>query len=204
MIRLFRAEWSTNCERVLLALGHKGLAAESVLIDYADRSLVEEVSGQPLVPVIDIDGEIVSDSPLILERLEELQPYPPLYPEDPVRRAELELFIEWFNGVWKRPPNEIERILGLPETDPAEVAALSDAMDAWLDLFESMLDGRDHLFGDEFSAAACNAYPFLKYAAGRDPADDDLFHRVLDEHQSVDGRPRLAAWIERVSRLPQA
>ena len=204
MIRLYHAKWSTNCERVLLALGHKGLAAESVWIDYADRSAVEEVSGQPLVPVIDIDGEIVFDSPRILERLEDLQPYPPLYPDDPVRRAELELFIEWFNGVWKRPPNEIERILGLPGTDPAEVAALADAMDAWLDVFESMLDGRDHLFGDEFSAADCIAYPFLKYAAGRDPADDDPFHRVLDQHQSVDGRPRLAAWIERVSRLPQA
>jgi glutathione S-transferase len=67
-----------------------------------------------------------------------------------------------------------------------------------------MLDGRDYLFGDDFSAADCIAYPFLKYAAGRDPGDDELFHRVLDEHQSVDGRPRLAAWIDRVSRRPQA
>ena len=37
-IRLYRAEWSTNCERVGLALAHKGIEVQSVLIDYADRS----------------------------------------------------------------------------------------------------------------------------------------------------------------------
>jgi glutathione S-transferase len=74
-------------------------------------------------------------------------------------------------------------------------------MDDWLDCFERMLDGREYLFGDEFSAADCIAYPFLKYAAGRDPDDDELFHRILDDYQSVDGRPRLAAWIARIQQL---
>ena len=203
VIRLYRAPWSTNVERVTLALGHKRLAAESVWIDYSDRSPVEQVSGQPLVPVVVFDAEVVHDSARILKRLEELYPEPPLYPADRARRAELDVFIEWFNGVWKRPPNEIERLLGLPETDPARIAELAGLMRAWLDFFESMLDGRDYLFGDAFSAADCIAYPFLKYAAGRDPGDDELFHRILAEHQSVADRPRLAGWIERIRRLPQ-
>jgi glutathione S-transferase len=189
---------------VTLALGHKGLESEDVWIEYSDRSAVEAVSGQPLVPVVDFGGEVLHDSPRILARLDELYPDPPLYPADASRRAELDVFIEWFNGVWKRPPNEIERILGLPETDPAQIAELAGLMDEWLDFFERMLDGREFLFGDEFSAADCVAYPFLKYAARRDPADDELFHRILDEYQSVDGRPRLAAWIERIAKQPQA
>ena len=53
MIRLFRARWSTNCERVSLGLGHKGLEAESVLIEYSDRGPVIEASRQGLVPVIE-------------------------------------------------------------------------------------------------------------------------------------------------------
>ncbi|HEX4735788.1 MAG TPA: glutathione S-transferase family protein [Thermoleophilaceae bacterium] len=201
MIRLYRARWSTNVERVTLALGHKGLEAESVWIEYSDRSPVEQVSGQPLVPVVDFDGEVVHDSPRIIARLEELYPEPPLYPRDPARRAELDVLVEWFQYVWKRPPNEIERILGLPETDPHQIAELAGLMNDWLDFFERMLDGRDYLFGDEFSAADCIAYPFLKYAAGRDPEDDELFHRILDDYQSVQGRPRLAAWIGRVQQL---
>jgi glutathione S-transferase len=204
MIRLYRAPWSTNVERVALALAHKGLEAEPVWIDYGDRSLVEEVSGQPLVPVVDFDGEVVFDSTRILRRLEELYPEPPLFPTDPAVRAEVEIFLEWFNEVWKGPPNQIEAELGgLPEHDPAVVERLASRMEGWLDLFERMLDGRDHLFG-EFGAADCAAYPFLKYAAGRDPGDDELFHQILDRHQTVAGRPRLAAWIERVRLRPQA
>jgi glutathione S-transferase len=204
VIRLYLAPWSTNCERVTLALGHKGLEAESISIDYGDRSPVEQVSGQPLVPVVDFEGEVVHDSPRIIARLEELYPEPPLFPAGRARRAELDVFTEWFQHVWKRPPNEIERILGLPETDPHQIQELSGHMSHWLGFFESMLDGRDHLFGDDFSAADCIAYPFLKYAAGRAPADDELFHRILDDHQSVEGRPRLAAWIERVAARPGA
>jgi glutathione S-transferase len=204
MIRLYRARWSTNVERVTLALGHKELQAESIWIDYSDRSLVEQVSGQPLVPVLEFDGEVVFDSPRIIKRLDELHPEPPLYPRDGARAAELEVFVEWFEHVWKRAPNEIERILGLPETDPHLVGELSDLMQNWLDFFESMLDGRDYLFGDDFSAADCIAYPFLKYAAGRDPTDNELFHRILDQHQSVDERPRLSGWIDRIRQRPQA
>ena len=204
MMHLYGAPWSTNVERVALALGYKELDYEATSIDYSDRSIVEAVSGQPLVPVLDFDGEVVHDSARILRRLEELHPEPPLWPEDRTRAAEMDIFIEWFNDVWKRPPNEIERILGLPETNPDQIAELSQLMDEWLDFFESMLAEREYLFGDAFSAADCVAYPFLKYAAWRDPADDDLFHRILDEYQSVDERPRLRAWIERIGSRPGA
>ena len=204
VIRFYRAPWSTNCDRVAIALAHKGLAAESVWIDYSDRSVIERASGQPLVPVVDFDGEVVFDSTRILRRLEQLHPDPPLFPRDPARRAELSIFLEWFNELWKRPPNEIEAELGRPETDVAKIERLSERMDRWLDLFEAMLDGRNYLFGDELSAADCAAYPFLKFAAGRDPGDVELFHRILDERQSTAGRPRLAGWIDRISRLPQA
>ncbi len=86
----------------------------------------------------------------------------------------------------------------------ARVAALSGEMAAALDRFEALLTGRQFFFGDGFSAADCAAFPFLKYAAGRDPEDDELFHAVLDEHQQLgDDHPRLAAWIARVDALPR-
>src|SRR3954454_15339073 len=172
MIRLYRARWSTNVERVTLALGHKELQAESIWIDYSDRSRVEQVSGQPLVPVLEFDGEVVFDSPRIIKRLAELHPEPPLYPRDGARAAELEVFVEWFEHVWKRAPNEIERILGPPETDPDQTSQLSQLMSDWLDFLAWMLPARDYLSGDDFSAADCVAYPFLKYAKGRNPDDD--------------------------------
>jgi maleylpyruvate isomerase len=192
MIRLYRAPFSTNVERVTLALAHKGVEAESVWIDYADRSEVERVSGQGLVPVIDDGATVVNDSLAILRHLEQLHPDPPLFPADPARRAELDVFLDWFDRVWKVAPNAIE-------ADPSRAAELGAVMDGHLDLFEALLQGREHLMGDVFSAADCAAHPFLKYALSRDPDDDDAFHVILDEHQSADGRPALAGWISRVS-----
>jgi glutathione S-transferase len=99
VIRLYRAPFSTNVERVALALAYKGLEAESVVIDYADRSPVIEVSGQGLVPVVTDGGEVVADSTAILRHLERRYPEPPLFPADSARRAELDVFLEWFNEV---------------------------------------------------------------------------------------------------------
>jgi glutathione S-transferase len=200
-IRLYRARFSTNCERVELALALKGLEAESVWIDYSDRSEVERVSGQRLVPVIEYDGEVVADSMEIVRFLDERHPQPPLYPPDP---GEVLAFIEWFNGSWKGPPNEIEAELATPEPDSERIEALARSMLESLDRFEQMLAGRDYLIGDELTAADLCAFPFLKFATLHDPADDEQFHLILRDRQR-DGRerPRLAAWIDRVNALPR-
>ena len=80
----------------------------------------------------------------------------------------------------------------------------SAELDASLDRFETMLTGRDYLMG-EFSAADCAAFPFVKFARGRDPEDDELFHRILEERQPLGStHPRLGAWIERVDARPRA
>jgi glutathione S-transferase len=205
VIRLYRAPFSTNVERVALALAHKGLAVESLTIGYDDRSEVLRVSGQPLVPVIDDAGTIVADSMAIIAHLEQHHPHAPLYPADVARRAELLVFIDWFNRVWKVAPNAIEAELCSEQPDRERVATLAAEMARSLELFESMLAGRRYLMGDEFSAADCAAFPFLKYALRRDPADDELFHRILEEHQQLgDRHPRLADWIARVDQRPRA
>ena len=52
MLRLYRFRYSTNVERVALALAYKGIEVESVEIDPDDRTPVRELSGQDLVPVL--------------------------------------------------------------------------------------------------------------------------------------------------------
>ena len=203
-LRLYAIPFSTNVERVALALGLKGAAVETVLVDPDDRAPVVRVSGQPLVPVLVDDAHVVSDSTAILEYLDRRLPDRPLYPLDRARRAEVEIFVDWFDRVWKRPPNLIADELARPTPDDAVVERLGAELRRHLDRFEALLDGRDFLFGD-VGAADCAAFPFLRYATRHDPADDELFHRVLAEHQSVgDSHPRLRAWIDRMDALPRA
>jgi glutathione S-transferase len=203
-VRIWRIPFSTNVERVALALGHKGLTTEWVDVDPGDRSEVERISGQPLVPVLELDGRVIVDSTAIIEALERLEPEPPLYPANPARRAEVEIFVDWFNRVWKRAPNELEAELTKAEPDREAAERLGDEIAGALSRFESLLEGRDYLFGD-FGVADCIAFPFLKYAVLYDPADEELFHRILVEHQRLGGRyPRLEAWIQRVDERPRA
>jgi glutathione S-transferase len=205
VIRLYRAPYSTNCERVALAMAHKGLEAESVVIDYSNRSLVEKVSGQGLVPVIDDDGTVVADSTEIMRHLERRHPDPPLFPGDPSEAAELDVFLEWFNEVWKTASNEIEDQLASGDPDRGAIEREAARMAGWLDRFERMLEGRDYLMGNSVSAADFAAFPFLKFAAIRDPEDDELYHRICDDYQQLgDDHPNLAAWIARIDALPRA
>ena len=205
MLRLYRAPFSTNVERVALALAHKGLVVESVAISYEDRSAVVEVSGQELVPVL-VDGdEVVPDSVRILRHLEAKWPDPPLFPSDAARRAELDVFLDWFNEVWKVAPNAIEDELERDDPDREMVASHAAYMRDSLERFEELLDGREHLFGDDFSAADCAAFPFLKYGLLRDPDDTELFHLILEEHLALNDRhPRLRDWVARVNERPRA
>ena len=163
------------------------------------------MSGQELVPVL-VDGDLVlHDSPRILEHLEQRFPEPPLFPSDPARREELRSFLDWFNQIWKRPPNLIAAEELKAEPDRERIAELEARIRASLDRFEALLAGRDHLFGDAVSAADVTAFPFLKYAVIWQEGDPDRFHEILRETLRLDGRyPRLEAWIRRMDDLPRA
>jgi len=204
LIRVYRIPFSTNVERVALAAGHKGVAIEWVDVDPGDRSAIREVSSQTLVPVL-VDGdEVVSDSPVIVDWLERRFPEPPLFPTDPARRVEVRVFVDWFNNVWKRPPNLIADEEEKPSPDLALIAEFAARMRGYVPLFEDLLDGRDYLFG-EFGAADVFAFPFLKYAVfGTLPGDEDRFHHILVEHQPVDADSPLRAWAERVDAHPRS
>jgi glutathione S-transferase len=204
-LKVYRIPFSTNVERVALARAPKGVDVEWIDVDPADRSPVREVSGQELVPVL-VDGDLVlHDSPRILEHLEVRFPEPPLFPREPARREELRSFLDWFNQVWKRPPNLIAAEEEQPVPDQALIAELERELAGSLPRFEALLERRDFLFGDELSAADVTAFPFLKYAVLWDEGDDERFHEILRDAMSLDGRyPRLEGWIHRIDALPRA
>jgi len=198
-VRLHVIPFSTNVERVTLALAYKGLDAELVVHDPADRSSIAAVSGQDLVPVLEDAGAVIGDSTAILRHLEATHPNPALWPTEPARSGEADVFIDWFNRIWKRPPN----LIADGDPDPQ----LADELRGSLELFEALLAGRDHLLSDGFGVADAIAFPFLKYGnpSAYDPDDDEPFHRVLIDHLAFGPtHPRLTAWVQRVDAMPRA
>ena len=193
-MRVWRIPYSTNCERVAIAAGIQAVPVVWVDVDAYDRTPVQEVSGQGRVPVAELEGEIVVGSLAIVARIA-----PDLWPAEARARAQVDVFLEWLDRVWMHPLG----ILFTPGTDKERRARAGMRLDRSLDLFEGLLDGSDYLFGS-LGVADVAAYPFLKYATDDNPDDVYEIHELMRRYQSVDGRPRLAAWLGRVAALPQA
>jgi glutathione S-transferase len=206
-MRVLRIPHSTNVERVALALAHKSIPVDWVDVDPDDRSRVVELSGQDLVPVLVADhGEVVTGSMRMVAWLEKRRPDPPLWPASSGRRAEVDVFIEWFDRVWKLPPNAMAAELASGQPDEHRLESWDAELRGWLHVFEEMLSGRDWLMGESFGAADLCAFPFLKYGVLELGDDDgDPFHRVLTEHLPIKGAfPATEAWVHRVDALPRA
>jgi glutathione S-transferase len=203
-MQVYSTPYSTNCERIALAAAFKGLAVEWLEVPYDDRTVVEEVSGQPLVPVLVTGETVLPNSPDILRWLDEHHLEPPLWPAGLARRAEADVFVDWFNHVWKRAPNLLHDEVTKPSPDRERVDELGGRVTAALDRFEALLDGRDYLLGDEFGIADVTAFPFLKYMTVWDEGDPHLFHELLRDWQPRGGHPRVEAWIARVNERPRA
>lgn len=91
MIRLHGYWRSTAAWRVRLALAAKGLAYDSVAVNLLDNEQRGQghlaLNSQGLVPVLEHDGVVLTQSLAIIEYLDELFPDPPLLPADPANRA---------------------------------------------------------------------------------------------------------------------
>ena len=91
MLTLYDYWRSGTSHRLRIALALKGLDYAQISVDLiaaaqrSDEHLARNPQG--LVPVLIADGETLTQSPAIIEWLEEIHPEPPLLPRDPIARA---------------------------------------------------------------------------------------------------------------------
>ena len=84
---------STACYRVRIALNFKNLDYEKINIHLIHDGGMQhtkeyqELNPQSLVPSLELNNQIITQSLAIIELLEDLYPNPPLLPEDPWNKA---------------------------------------------------------------------------------------------------------------------
>ncbi len=164
------------------------------------RDVIVPKVGQAFIPVIVTDeGEVLQDSPRMLERVEELYPEPAMYPEDPALRMVAEVIQdfcddamilpamhfrwgfaeqrEWIENDWSKVmgPASLEfakRMAGtLPFLGVSE--ATQPLIEDWyvdlLDLLDTHFETSRFLLGDRLSIADLALAGPLYAHLGRDP-----------------------------------
>src|SRR3954452_2736226 len=119
-IKLYGTKPSPPTHSVRLMLEAKGLDYEPVWLLPGLHPILLRTRGFSggTVPAIKIDGRKVQGSRAISRALEEIKPEPPLFPDDPQRRARVEEAERWGDEVLQDVPRRIVRWLSVhrPET----------------------------------------------------------------------------------------
>lgn len=98
-MRLHHFAHSSASYRVRIVLALKGITVEYVRVSMPDREqqsdAYAQLNPQRMVPCLELpDGAVLPQSLAIIDYLDALQPDPPLWPEDPLARAQTQALVQ--------------------------------------------------------------------------------------------------------------
>jgi glutathione S-transferase len=167
-LTLYAHPFSSNCQKVLIALYENGTPFEFLMLEDSE-SMAELEALWPLkrFPVLKDGDRTVIETSCIIEYLQLYHPGPvPMLPSDPKDALEVRFFDRIFDHYVSDPQQRVvyNQLRPEGERDPRGVAdakALLEKTYAWLN---ATLDGRAWATGEAFTLADCGAAPFLFYA----------------------------------------
>jgi glutathione S-transferase len=184
-------------ERSRIVLLEKALPHEIELIQLSDKpAWFLEISPMGRVPVLLVDDRPVFESMVINELVDELEPRPPMFPREPLLRAEARGWIVFSNDVVM--PAGSAAMLAVAGRAPDDVLAKRlDALRDALGKLETQLSrgGGPFFLGRDFSLVDASYAPFFRRWRmaerwGRSEA------RLLASF------PRVSAWVEAMLARP--
>jgi glutathione S-transferase len=192
-VLLYDSPVSGNCYKVRLLLAHLGIAYERREVDVVERSNRRELLGD-LNPALRVptlvldDGRPLAESNAILCYFGEGTRF---VPEDRYVRAQVFQWLFW-EQYEHEPAIAVARFLktysGRPELWEEKREELTRRGERVLETMERHLEDREWFAGDAMSLADLALYAYT--------------HAADEGGLSLDGRPAVEAWLERVAAEP--
>jgi glutathione S-transferase len=192
MIKLYDFPQSPNCQKVKLVLAEKDLSYETVFVDLmknAQRSAdFLRLNPYGKVPVLIDEEEVIYDSTIINEYLDDEYPHPPLMPTGSDERARARLFEDFADNSFIPQSNVLATELSksAEQIDQERIQRYRADLIRVLEFLDGHLEGQEYLV-QEFSLADAAFVPRLLVLA-------PLGVEIPDTLKNV------AAWIERLKQ----
>lgn len=193
LVRMFLIEKGMEVERVHYDI----IKGTNRSAEFAEKNVLQTL------PVLELDdGTRLTESTVICEYLEELQPEPNLIGRNALERAAVRRWVRWFDqdvvvpmtmgfrGGGGRPMFE-PRMSVVSASASAELSAMADEKFVWLD---SQLGKREHLVLGRFTLADLIVFCFINFGftvGWRLPADTANLARMVELTKE---RPSAAVW----------
>lgn len=137
---------SGTSHRLRIALNLKNISYDQVAVDLRSEEHLKDayraINPQQFVPALDVDGNILVQSPAIIEWLEERYPDPPLLPTEPLARARVRALAAVV-GCDIHPINNRRILERLRQRFNADDAAVNEWCGTWItagfDAFDALL-----------------------------------------------------------------
>ena len=174
-------------QRAVIALTEKQVSFERFYVNLDNKpDWFIAISPLGKVPLLRVGDEVIFESAVILEYLEETQPNP-LYPCDPLARAQQRAMIEFGSAI-------LSDIWGL-EIAPTRAVAETriDALREKFTRIERVLGNGPWFAGERFGLVDAVFGPAFRYF--------DLLDRIVD-HGLFAGKPKVTAWRAGLAARP--
>lgn len=187
---------STSSYRVRIALALKGIEATQAFVHLVrgeqEGESYRALNPQGRVPTLALDdGTLLTQSPAIIEYLEEMIPTPPLLPSEPAARARVRA-VAAIIGCDVHPLHNVGALNYLRKTFSRSEPEVTEWIATWIsrgfEAVEAFIEDDGYCFGPSPGLADVYLLPQL-YAARRFEVSLDAFPRILRVERLADEYP---------------
>ncbi|XP_067393277.1 glutathione S-transferase omega-1 [Emydura macquarii macquarii] len=189
LIRVYSMRFCPFAQRTRLVLKAKGINHEIVNVNLKNKpDWLFEKNPFGLVPILETSkGQLIYESPITCDYLDEAYPGKKLLPTDPYERAYQKMLLERFS---KLPPLAHKHLLAVKNGEDS--SALKAEISEKLDKFEEILASHKTVFygGDSVSMIDYMIWPWFERL------------EFFQFHDCLQHSPKLRRWVEAMKEDP--